>query len=111
MIIRCDNTTLLQGTAVVFTRVTKQRPRMLGMKARFGHGRKRDACVEALQEDHREETDRPRKFGEKFDLTTIRLLAFDLLQKTSNDSHSFNMIIPRVQQLLNAKVNLVRIQA
>lgn len=95
----------LRGTTSTVTRITKAGPKRVQLKARAGRGSKRAKWVDALHLDLREEFDRLRKLGVKFNLTTLRHLALDMLRASENEAYSFNMVDPRSQQPLYLKIN------
>lgn len=94
-----------RGASTSITRMTKEGPRRVRMKARIGRGRRRLSWVEALQCDLREEFDRLRKLGVKFNLNTLRSLALQVLRTSENNAYSSNMIDPRTEKPLHEKVD------
>lgn len=99
------------GPSTSLTRVSKVGLQRCRLKARSGRGRKRALWVEALHADLREEFDRLRKLGVKFNLTTLRYLALHILTNSSNDAYSMNMVDPRSEQPLHLKIDLRWIQS
>lgn len=89
----------------VITRVTKNGPRMVRMKARAGRGRRRVEWVDALQNDVRSEFDRLRKLGVKFNISSLHSLTLRILSTSENPEYSANMIDPLSDKRLLDKVN------
>lgn len=87
------------------TRVTNIGLQRTRLKARPGRGRKREAWVNAIHEDLREEFDRLRRLGVKFSLNTLRDLACNILCHSTNESYSMNAVDPRSQQPLHLKID------
>lgn len=100
-----------RGETSSVTRVTLQGPKRVRLKARKGRGRRRLPWVEALYSDVLDEFDRLRKLGVKFNLTTLRHLALDVLQTGKDDIYSANMIDPRSNVALRKKIDARWIQS
>lgn len=77
------------------TKNTRRGLKRVNLKAHKGRGRKRESWVEALHKDLREEFDRLRKLGVKFNHSTLRLLAMGLLKNSTNSEYASTMIDPR----------------
>ena len=72
------------NATVSVTRNIKNGLKRVSLKDRSGRGRKHDEWVGALHQDLRSEFDRLRRLGFKFNLNTLRYLAFDLLSNSQN---------------------------
>ena len=94
-----------QGMTTSITRVTRTGPKRSRLKARVGRRRRRQAWVEAFHIELREEFDRLRKVGEKFNQTTLRHLALDILKNSGTEAYSWNMQGPRSQVPLQLKID------
>lgn len=55
------------------------------LKARAGRGSKRQALIQEMNFDLRQEFDRLRKIGVKFNLTTLRHLSLDIIETSDAD--------------------------
>lgn len=71
-----------QGMTIAITRVTRAGTKRSRLKARVGRGRRGQTWVEALHIELREEFDRLRKVGVKFNQTTLRHLALDTFKNS-----------------------------
>lgn len=106
-----DGTCSTHGVNTSITRVTSIGPKRVRLKAKPGRGRKRAQWVSALYEDLRDEFDRLRKLGVKFNMVTLKHLALDLLQNSSNDAYNANILDPRSNQPLHLKIDQRWIQS
>lgn len=64
-----------RNASTVISRVSRNGPTMVRMNARKGRGRRREAWVEALQNDIRSEFERLRNRGVKFNISSLSTLA------------------------------------
>lgn len=70
------------NNALSISSVTKSGKRRAFIKARSGRGRKQRLWVQVLGSDSVDEFERLRKFGIKFSMNTLLLLAKDLVAKS-----------------------------
>lgn len=75
-------------------RVTKAGHKNIRLEARFGRGSKRAAWVDAFNMNLRDVFDRIRRLGVKFNLSTLHLLAFDILRCSNSPEYSMNQTYP-----------------
>lgn len=95
----------LRGETSVVSRQTKIGLKRVNLKAREGRGRKRASWVKALHADLRDEFDRLRKLGVKFNHRTLRALAQQLLADSNSEAYSSNMVDPRSGQSLSMRIS------
>lgn len=93
------------------TRVTTVGLQRTRLKAHIGRERKRSAWVEALRIDVRDEFDRFRRLGVKFNISTLLALAMEQLRNSTNEAYSMNTIDPRSEQELHLKIDRRWIQS
>ena len=96
---------IYRGSSSSLTRMTRLGLRRLRMKVRSGRGRKRQAWVEALNQDVRSEFDSLQKLGVKFNLRTLRALANFILDSGGNEAYSRNLIDPLSGRPLFENIN------
>lgn len=86
------------------TRSTVMDPKLFCLKSRAERGRRRASWVETLYLDLRYEFDRLSKLCVKFNLTTVRHLALEVLNNSSSTAYNRNMFDPISDISLHKKI-------
>ena len=106
-----DGKIIIRGNTSSITRVTRGGLKRVYIKARPGRGRKRAAWVDAVHQDLREEFDRLRKLGVKFNICTLKSLALHLIDTSDKDSYCRNQVDPRTDNPIVSMISKRWIQS
>lgn len=105
-----DGDLKLRGTTAAITRVSKAGRKTVRLKAKVGRGRKRQTWVDALHRDLLQEFERLSKLGVKFNLSTLKHLALNMLRASESPDYSANMTDARTDAPLHTKITLAWVQ-
>lgn len=101
----------MHGVNTSITRVTAICPKLVRMGAKCGRDEKLAKFVTALYKDPRDEFDRLRYLGVKFNMITLKSLAFDRLHNSTNDAYSANIWDLCSEQSVHLKIDQRWIQS